>query len=436
MRHPFLLPAVVGLLLSASLGHAEGEDATLFLADARRKHVDLAAAGLTSFSAHLSLRRSEEPSLRSYREIAGLGYEWSATTGERFAFEKTHSSLQQPYRDTLRGLYRDLLGLHYFDLFDTATDLALEGGSPSTTVTGTTESLGEVRATFSSLTGSFDSLDLPKARTRLVYEHERTDGGLRIVAHEAFVGDASALRLVLGEWREWGGFRLPILVALETAKNTVQFGIEYTQINGAPASMAGLEPAEVDARLKAFATGWKDWNDQQKIDETWTISTIPEDRVAAAVAKPGLADPQPMVRAEVAEALGVMGRVNVVPALIAAVKKNEDQFQVHVSVIRALGALGDPRAVEVLSKDWWVQPVYENAIASANERIRALGKIRHATAVDALVDVFYMTKVETVARLKDELLASLQKLTGQDLGPDPRLWSEWWKKNRSRHRFD
>jgi hypothetical protein len=194
----------------------------------------------------------------------------------------------------------------------------------------------------------------------------------------------------------------------------------------------------VKAKVGEFEKGWKKWEEGRKVAELQDLSEIPHDLVSAAIAKKGLRDRSTVVRERAAEALGVMKRKNVVPALIAAMKmkKNEEVIEVYVRLITALGEIGDPRAVDILSKDWWNQKIGEYGVAAAKAKIRALGNIEHVTAVDALIDTFYLAKEETIGWFKDDLIQSLKKLTRQDFRYDRKAWKAWWKKNRSSHDFE
>jgi hypothetical protein len=117
-------------------------------------------------------------------------------------------------------------------------------------------------------------------------------------------------------------------------------------------------------------------------------------------------------------------------------ERNEKEIEIYLRLIRALGEIGDPRAVDVLSKDWWNQRIGEHAVAAAKAKVQALGNIRHPSAVDALIETFTLAKEELVGHFRKDVIQSLMKLTGQEFGFDRDAWKDWWKKNRASFRFD
>ena len=76
------------------------------------------------------------------------------------------------------------------------------------------------------------------------------------------------------------------------------------------------------------------------------------------------------------------------------------------------------------------------SIRDRNTKVAALGNIRHATAVDALIDALQLTGDGGHHEIRAEIVKSLNKLTGQNFLLDRKQWKTWWKRNRGTHRFE
>ena len=157
---------------------------------------------------------------------------------------------------------------------------------------------------------------------------------------------------------------------------------------------------------------------------------------AASIAKKGLRDKDLIVREEAAVILGRMGCREAVPALIKAMKSKDRNLKVYEALIDALGSLGDPRAVDVLSSDLWNQKENVTGVRLAKLKIAALGRIRSKKSVEALIDMMHVGGQAAMNRLAGSLTRSLQKLTGQQFGWDRDRWKDWWKKNKSKFKLE
>jgi hypothetical protein len=430
-----LLAVAVLFLLPAPLV-AEGEEIAAFLATARNRHADLVARGLSAFSAELTLRRSQDENLRRSKDVAGFGYSFKAPAEETFDFAKTHESLQKPWRDTLGSLWRDLLGAPWFEMLATTPGLELTPGEPLSSLTGKVQDTVAFVARVLNETGELTELELPSREVRLAYTYQSAADGLRVVAREVHTKARSLARIVYREVRQVSGFPLPTVIEISAEKNIVELAIRYVTVNGKPAEVAPIDPAEVAARIEAFEKGFRTCESTAKIGAMFELAELDCDDAAATIAKHGLKDRAEDVRMEAAGILGVMKRAVAVPALIAALGASEKEIRAYLGVIEALGEIGDPRAIKVLSKDWWNQRIGEYGVAAARAKIRALGKIRHADSVDALLDTFTIAKEETIGQLRGDLVESLVKLTGQNFLLDRAAWNVWWKKNRASFRFE
>ena len=436
MPHAIPAPTIlaIGLLLTPAL--AEETTPATFLAEARARHLDHTAAGLTSLAAQMTMRRSEAESMRNYKDMAGFGYAWTAPDAESFDFSKTYESLHQPIRVAIRGLYREVSGGLWFDFLSSLSDTTLVAEDSTFVLAGTNDISGPVRATFSKDDMALESVAFPRARTTFAYGHAATPEGLRVEWREMVAGDAAAVRTSYRVMRRVNGLMLPTVIELRSEKSVSEFGIEYLRINDSTASCEAPAAEEIEQRVAAFGKAWRSWGEEQKVIEIRALAELADDSASAAIANLGLKHAAGNVRREAAETLGVMRRANAVRPLLAAMKSNDDRIEIYLAIVRALGEIGDPHAIDALSKDWWNQRIGEDGIAAARAKISALGSIRHPKAVDALIDTFFMARAETLSRLQPDVVLALGKLTGQDIGNDPRSWKEWWKRSRARFRFD
>ena len=120
-----------------------------------------------------------------------------------------------------------------------------------------------------------------------------------------------------------------------------------------------------------------------------------------------------------AVALGAIGDPRAVEPLIRALGDEGSLMRKEAAV--ALGAIGNPRAVEPLLASLKDENSYVRATSAW-----ALGEIGDRRAMDALIAAL---GEESHGVRKNSLLA-LKKMTGQDLGPDPAAWQAWWEKNK------
>lgn len=142
-------------------------------------------------------------------------------------------------------------------------------------------------------------------------------------------------------------------------------------------------------------------------------------------------DKESKVRAGAAIALGQHGDTAVVPSLIQAMDECRDLPEAMAGICVALGELGDKRAVKPLTSDLWKTKT--GYVIEA--RIAALGKIRDVSAIEELLDLFYVAGGEAVKIYFPSIGRSLSKLTGQNYGGDRDGWKEWWRKNKATFEF-
>ncbi len=142
-------------------------------------------------------------------------------------------------------------------------------------------------------------------------------------------------------------------------------------------------------------------------------------------------DKESKVRAGAAVALGQHGDTGVVPTLCKAMDSCRDMPEAIAGICIALGELGDKRAVKPLTSDLWKTKT--GYVITA--RIDALGKIRDVSAIEELLDLFYVAGGDAVKIYYPSIGKSLSKLTGQNFGGDRDGWKEWWRKNKDGFEF-
>ena len=406
-----------------------------FVAGAHRRHLDLTAAGLESFSARLVIRRASDPNVRRLRDRSGFVYSWSAPAKEEFDFAETLPALQKPWRDVMGGLWREATNALWFQTVEETPGLTLSVNGDFTVITGSLEGKTAFTATFETASKRFNEILFPAADTRVAWFASETGVGLRVWGREVTIKGVSILKQQYRALRDVNGFSLPTVIRFETANGRTDFDLEYLLVNGRAADVEVVSRKMAKAAVNEFESGWKGWPDLLKIEKIRDLSEIGHDLVSTAIAKLGLSDRASDVRAEAAASLGAMRRENVVPALLKALAANEDEIAVYVAIVDALGDIGDPRAVPALGGDWWSQKGGLNAVAAAKAKIHALGSIRHVTSVDGLIDTFTVTSAERIGWVKADIVEALNRLTGENFGDDQSAWKDWWKKRRSGFKF-
>jgi len=413
---------------------ADAPDPAAFLKAAHAKHADVVAAGVSSFTAKFRLRRADDENVAKVRDQAGFAYSFTAPDLESFDFKDTMEVVRKPLKDSLSGMWRETTGTLWFPVFEAAPDLKLEAAGASTVVSGTGKETGAFRATFDTATHRLAEAVFADTATRR-WTCDASDRGFRVRRREVLVNGSPVYEVTWDVFRCVRGFVLPTVLRIAANGKRTEFLLEYVRLNGEPAWADDPDPAAVKARIEETDRGWKGTPDDAKIQKLRDLAEFESDVASAAVARLGLKDASPAVREAAAETLGVMRRPNAVPALVAALDQNEKEIRAYLRIIEALGELGDPRAVDPLSKDWWNQRIREYGVVAAQAKIRALGKIRDAKSVDALLDTFTVASDDKIAAFKADLVLSLKQLTGQDFLYDRKAWSDWWKKSRASFKF-
>jgi len=152
------------------------------------------------------------------------------------------------------------------------------------------------------------------------------------------------------------------------------------------------------------------------------------DDVVAVVAS-AIKDEAKEVRTAAVVALGRMPLESARDALHGFTKRkpllaDED---LAVEIYKSIGRLASRDSIDLLE---------DNALGSsdrvAQARILALGRIRHADSVEALMGLMNKLRVAKGAANKQmqELRIALHVLTGVDQGADRRDWQRWWNDNK------
>ena len=126
-------------------------------------------------------------------------------------------------------------------------------------------------------------------------------------------------------------------------------------------------------------------------------------------------DPDYLVRAQAALALGKLKNNQVTPILLKAL--NDSSQWVRVDVVTALGEINDPAALPALHK------ILSDDISPDVRRVtaRILGKIGRQESVDALIKALE-DRDQGVTELSYQ---SLQQITKQNIPKNSKEWEKW-----------
>ncbi|MCU0723061.1 MAG: HEAT repeat domain-containing protein [Planctomycetes bacterium] len=214
-------------------------------------------------------------------------------------------------------------------------------------------------------------------------------------------------------WRKW----------YEASGNTLSRPFE------APAEDVKLSDKEIDALVEDFLLEIKNPDSVRRIDAIKQVGRIKHAKIAKAV-DGALADKDPIVRRTAAEVLEFQAEKGTLPALVTAAGVFKDDIEFLTAVTRALGAIGDYRALPVVTKDLQRPGQEELTLA----KIEALGKIRHQDSIQTLVD-FLGKSGRGNRRFGKAVFESLRRLTSQDFGEDQNAWKTWWEGSKATFRF-
>lgn len=179
-------------------------------------------------------------------------------------------------------------------------------------------------------------------------------------------------------------------------------------------------PAVEDADVQYLLTSLRGSNEKVRRDAVRDLLAMGTNCVEPVLTV--LPDPDPRTRITVIELLSRTGDPRAVPPLMEVLASDSD-LNVRALAATALGRLRSPLALELLVRT-----------ASSAERdprvrthaIKALGELGDTRAVIFLVE---MMGEEFDPPFMDAAADSLAKITGQKFGVDPRRWMQWIRAN-------
>lgn len=151
--------------------------------------------------------------------------------------------------------------------------------------------------------------------------------------------------------------------------------------------------------------------------------------VIAMVAK-GLADRDPSVKLAAIDALGWMYHDDSVRALESWYKKNKKKLlnepELLAPTFKALGRLASPSSVAILSE----KPNKAATYPVIQARVMALGNIRTKESVEAIISMTARVGTRDLEKWMGKLRLAMFHIVGEDHGPDPKMWGDWWRQVR------
>jgi hypothetical protein len=439
-----LWSACVAVVLLWGGDPAQGQDPVSFLLQARKKHYDPRAGGLKGYRATFTLRESKNPRFDAHKGSLKFTSAWSAPDSETLDMKDVPEPLRGPLEKLCQGLWPDITGTHVFDDLRTSGNLGLSKAFGNVIVRGIHPKHGNFIVLFREPSFMLSRFELVRNKRGTgdmsYYGFQEREQLLHIMWREDSLKEKRQRKITYSEFRKLEKFDFPTVVAVEDGGGrTSTFEVRYDEIETRPLQVS---LAEVKKAVSAFKKGWRKWSEKEKTAQIEKLAELPHDLASSTVAKYGLSDKSEVVRKETAVSLGEMGRKNVVPGLIRALRPNERNLEVSLALFRALGKIGDPKAVPVLVKDLGPTDPYrriymgkdEAVVALGRARVEALGDIRSKSSVDALLKVWQ--KTGHLGGYVNEIIAALRKLTGQNYGPLLEKWKEWWAASRAGFRFE
>ncbi len=429
------LPAIltITLLLCPSAAAKQKLTPAEYIQEATARHARPGGTPLQSLRVRLTLLESSSKTVQRQKGKLGLVYSWTQPMTIRWDFETTPNSWQKPLQEALGPLWRDLSGALYLPDLGATTGHQLSRGSEGTTVAGTHKEHGPMKGLFESSTYRLKKLVFAQQGLEIRYKLLEQQNRFQLESREVWVGGSRKQMIQYGNLQQVNGLLLPTTMTCLARRNTLKFSLSYREINGQQAQTEKLSDKQIRDRIKDMEQAWPRSSDVQKIDRMKQLTELEHDRVSDAIARMALRDRSTTVRQTGAVLLGRMGRKNATRMLVQALQPNEAHQEVYVALCQALGAIDDPRAVRALSKNWWQHRTAGSKGVTA--RIKALGQIRHASAVDALIRCITIAHEDKVKRYARHIRAGLENQTGQDFGYDARAWKKWWKANRTSFSF-
>jgi HEAT repeat protein len=172
--------------------------------------------------------------------------------------------------------------------------------------------------------------------------------------------------------------------------------------------------------VKPLITALKDKNKEIRKNAARALGEI-KDRRAVKPLIAALEEEDKEFREIVVEALGRIKDPRVIETLVFILNNKDEDENIRWKAAAALSRMKDPRSVEPLITALKDKSRDIRGIAAA-----ALGEIKDSQAVEPLINALE-DKDKSVRR---NAAVALKKVTGEDLGDDPKKWKKWWKKNK------
>jgi HEAT repeat protein len=144
----------------------------------------------------------------------------------------------------------------------------------------------------------------------------------------------------------------------------------------------------------------------------------------------GLDDKDERVVEAAVTALGALKHKSSLEALHGYLKREKKKLEandrLYPLLLKEIGRHGDEASIGLLADDAFDQRAY----ATAQARIMALGNIRSAKSIEALIDMSKKVGVHRMDGLRQDMRLALARLAGRDLGAVSTQWAAWWQDNK------
>jgi HEAT repeat protein len=234
----------------------------------------------------------------------------------------------------------------------------------------------------------------------------------------------------------------------------------------------GFEPTALPEEREAAVGQWESWwaANRGKTKEQWltdslslegykakqlALQTLAEMSAESAIPAitETLGDPDPGIRAEAAKSLGILKAQAAVGKLSGILEADED-VKVRRAAARALGQIGTGEAFSKLEltaghKDELTRieaasalvlhapeqalPVLHSLLSDGSSDAR-LFAITRLGALKKPESVPHLVKLLETEIYSGKIREALQAIVGEDLGPEPEPWIEWYERYRQENR--
>ena len=143
----------------------------------------------------------------------------------------------------------------------------------------------------------------------------------------------------------------------------------------------------------------------------------------------GLRDDDAEVQAATIEALRYMELPSALAELSRVHKKDKDLAKdeaLYTALVRAIGQHADKGSIKLLV----ASPNKNGANSVIQASILGLGRIRDASAVEALMDLMNKLPAGKAKAQMHNFQLALMQLTAIDRGKSPDAWQKWWREHK------